>query len=184
MCWDSQIYIGVSVKHIDIALVGQWNPVTNALLRCDAGNNFRGDQIFFMEWFMQLSLSFLSRLFRNQQYFSAAKVIYDWGSARASGAVRPLTDVRYQACGELLLLETPRFAFVPSFTFTFVNLLSLSSISFQRYNAFAFCESIFPHFHEIAFNLGESFQSVVGALALSFQNWSHWATYLHFHLLS
>ena len=110
---------------------------------------------------MQLSLSFLSRLFRNQQYFSAAKVIYDWGSARASGAVRPLTDVRYQACGELLLLETPRFAFVPSFTFTFVNLLSLSSISFQRYNAFAFCESIFHHFHEIAFNLGESFQSVI-----------------------
>ena len=71
------------------------------------------------------------------------------------------------------MLETPRFAFVPSFTFTFVNLLSLSSISFQRYNVFAFCESIFPHFHEIAFNLGESFQSVVGALALSFQNWSH-----------
>ena len=78
---------------------------------------------------MYATLTFLSVPFQEQKNFSAQKWFTTQGSVLASGAVRrPVTDVRYQqrAYVELLLLETLWFAFLPSFTFTFLTKIAFN----------------------------------------------------------
>ena len=47
---------------------------------------FRPSQIFWVDWYMQLSLSFLDRAFQEAENIFPCKVIYEWGSGALSGA--------------------------------------------------------------------------------------------------